>query len=324
MNGDFNVKYGAAAFSQNKLGNTIIQAAYEYDSLHIVHLNLSYRGWYPIIDFGMDYGDLPTILKDKESNLSPNNNLKNKGIYLKLSLPLNLTQGKWLNGLNFSSSIQYSNLQYIPSASNKYTNGAIYNDNRIYFYRIKRKGLQNIFPQWGLQTEVRYIHPLNTKDLPSHFYFYQSFYTPGLFKNHGISAHIGYLNQESNKYLSYSRLPIVRGTNKFSENPEKMYTTSLNYAFPISYPDYNFGYFAYFKRIKAKLFADYAQIWNSELNNDVKNWNKTDFISTGIELSTNVVLLRSMLEFDFGIRIIYHPLTTDYFFEPLISFDLPY
>jgi len=121
-------------------------------------------------------------------------------------------------------------------------------------------------------------------------------YFPGIFKHHSLN---GYLAGEStNNWTDYTfqrRMPLVRG---YQTTPDIL--GSLNYAFPLFYPDISIGPLLYIKRVRATLFYDYG----------IRNaWHDDDFQqcrSFGAELTFDFTpLTLYYLELNAGVRYSY-------------------
>ncbi|NTV83169.1 MAG: hypothetical protein HGA23_02570, partial [Bacteroidales bacterium] len=96
----------------------------------------------------------------------------------------------------------------------------------------------------------------------------------------------------------------------------EMFSSSVNYEFPIFYPDWNIGPVVYLKRLKAALFYD--QTWTTGSNHD------QHYISTGLDLTFDFHLFRLFAPLEAGLRTIYFPQSSTFGFEFLYSIDLSY
>jgi hypothetical protein len=97
---------------------------------------------------------------------------------------------------------------------------------------------------------------------------------------------------------------------------------SLDYVFPLFYPDWNIWRAAYFKRFRGTVFYDYA--WGQDVYIQHSEDGPVDqnFQSIGIELTTDVHLAQVLFPFNMGGRVIYLPDTRDTRAEFIFSIDL--
>jgi hypothetical protein len=104
---------------------------------------------------------------------------------------------------------------------------------------------------------------------------------------------------------------------------EDIYTTGIDYALPLFYPDWNMGPLAYFKRIKMNAFFDYGYQKGkiSDMNQNLFSY-KDAFTSFGAELSSDLHVLRFSAPLNLGIRLGYEDQTGSMFANFLISFNL--
>jgi hypothetical protein len=94
---------------------------------------------------------------------------------------------------------------------------------------------------------------------------------------------------------------------------------SLAYRLPLCYPDWSLGSLAYFKRIKGGVFYDYAT--NNISSTSSANTNV--YRSTGLELRSDMQILRFIAPFDLGVRTIYTPdLSSHFIFQFLFAINI--
>ena len=89
-----------------------------------------------------------------------------------------------------------------------------------------------------------------------------------------------------------------------------MYSIAVDYKFPVLYPDFSIGKLAYIKRLKSSLFYDYA--WLSvpvqdENGKIYPNYNELKMKSFGLELTSDLHVLRFFAPIEIGFRTVYRP-----------------
>eukprot|EP00825_Cyclidium_porcatum_P026812 TRINITY_DN28813_c0_g1_i2.p1 TRINITY_DN28813_c0_g1~~TRINITY_DN28813_c0_g1_i2.p1 ORF type:complete len:231 (+),score=17.50 TRINITY_DN28813_c0_g1_i2:97-789(+) len=135
-------------------------------------------------------------------------------------------------------------------------------------------------------------------------------YLPGIAKNDGFRIYQGFQNKSffSNSYNFANFIRVPRGYSGYQNN--KMYSLAIDYKFPICYPDFSIGKLAYIKRIKSSLFYDYA--WLSMPTRDsagkiYSNSLEMEMKSLGLELSSDLHVLRFFAPIEIGFRSVYLP-----------------
>src|SRR5690606_15954201 len=99
----------------------------------------------------------------------------------------------------------------------------------------------------------------------------------------------------SGLYSRLNEIPEISGASSFARTEPLENTLLLDYRFPLAYPDLELGSFAYIKRIKAGLFADYENLDGLDVPD-----------SYGFELRADANFLRLyMPEFDIGTKVVF-------------------
>jgi len=330
-NEEFNT--GVSFLSQNKLSTAFSTLGYEYDYTQKAGsyvANFSYRGWYPILDVGARY--------------SPRSDFYN--VSAGLRLPLNLTKGKYTQGIEAGINTGWL-AQKIPKLPpNSYYD--IFGDTVIpssdtllsllhyvhynfFAYRQIKTSSRDLAPRWGQQVSVDYIHtPFQSSLTATTYAIEASLFFPGIIKHHSLKINGGYqvriggyhreIGDTNTCYPFSNLLNYPRGV--ILENPAEcfsvkqdstLYKFSIDYKLPVLYPDLNISPIIYIKRLKANLFYDYAEGKSSAGINTYQ--------STGIELTADMHIFRLLFPFDLGVRYIYLPDLQQSRFEFLFSID---
>lgn len=169
-------------------------------------------------------------------------------------------------------------------------------DYEVYFNRNSRRSPYDLAPKWGQNINLFYRSSPFEKQLTGEaFSLRSSFYFPGVMTNH--SLRMRYAFQHHNGQFQYSNyIPMVNGYDLLPASLPKN-TLLVDYRFPIAYPDWELGPFAYIQRLKGGFFShfeDFAQHGNTKPR------------TFGAELRADVNLLRFLLPvFDVGVTAIY-------------------
>ena len=196
---------------------------------------------------------------------------------------------------------------------------------RIYFYNLLHQSNQSIMPKWGQQFDIIYRHtPFVGSDLGTLSGIQSVIYFPGFSKNDGFKIYQGFQNKNftSSSYNFANFVRVPRGFYGYQNN--KMYSLAADYKFPIFYPDFSIGKLAYIKRIKSSLFYDYA--WLSMPTRDQNgtiypNNLEMKIKSLGIELTSDLHVLRFFAPIEIGFRSVYRPDFQDFQFNLLFSIN---
>lgn len=232
--------------------------------------NMIYGGLFPFITLGTEYTlhqKLFTKTKYKEWNQWD----KTVG----LSIPLNWVKGRNLYTLNVGTNFSFRNDK----------NLGLYKDsfrtvNYGYLYHFIRWGQQvqtarmDIYPKWGYNASLQYRHAVN---LYKSWQFYSriNFFIPGFFTNHHIVISGSYQHDDTKDRIFGSRIPFARGF--VANDSAQIFSSGINYHFPITYPDWGFGNLLYIMRIRGNLFYDFTKMYDAKLLN-------SNFQSVGMEI----------------------------------------
>ena len=284
--------------SQNLLSSSFLSAGYSYnlsEEAGKVYGSYSYSGWYPIIDLSADYGlrrdyaYMPDRVEVKwhETNLRAG-----------LRLPLNLSRGKQYAGIIASVYANQILKRMTKGSELKFEKPDIFA--MLYglsMYRQIKTSMRDIFPRWGQSIGLYYRYtPFEASDNDIAAAIV-NLYFPGIIRHQGLNIYTGYQHRDIGYHKFGDIVAYPRGVS--GKQDEGLLSFRGTYAFPIAYPDWSVGPVLYLKRIRANLFYDYAV----GLNTTGKNY----YNSTGIDLITELHVLRFLAPIDLGVRCTYLP-----------------
>ncbi len=312
---------GVSLFSQNLLSTAITTLGYSYQNdAHRFHSNFTYRGWYPVFDVSTSYGGKPGVVRPSSVDWAPELTNDYLEVDATISLPLNLSRGHTITGVTPSVSYEYDRQYYYYRPEDYYLRGLKTIDYGLWFYSYRRMAYRDIFPRWGFTFNMNVRTSPFSEDLLGNMTTLKGkVFMPGMMEDHGISLAAGYQKQNPEAYLYSSFLQFPRGVDSY--NTEKLYTFESEYVFPLAYPDWNLPSLLYVKRLKGKLFFDYAL---NEYRRVVDNrlvWDKQDYYSLGGEWTADFHLARVMFPFSAGVRYAYVPQFSDHRFELVFNVD---
>ncbi len=314
---------GVSIASQNMLSTLSATLGYDYnlnDKVGKYYAGISYLGWYPIFDLTYSYGKEALYVTDKE-NKTTKYTWNASNLMLGTRLPLAFSHGKYIQNIDpgiKTYSLLASNVPIIPGHT-------VIAKRQVMDYtfsasnQIKAVG-RDMRPRWGQGLSFEYLNtPFGGTNYGSEISTTLSLLFPGIGRHHSLMILSGYQKKQAGKESFPDLLNYPRGYNLIPEfendlSNDELTSLSLNYKLPLICPDMRIGSLLYFKRFKANLFYDYAKGITGSV--------KKQFSSEGLELTTDVNVLRFIIPIDTGVRM---SLTPDYnlpVFEFLISVNL--
>ncbi len=256
------IRPGLTLMSQNTLSTLTTTLGYEYtkDKQHIFNSELTWYGWYPIINAKVNYGYRPAVVTTEPLTIQPG--LRVAG---DVSLPFSFSSGYFNQYLRLTLNAEYSNNVY-PLSQGKYDFGQTEITGRIYFSNYSRSALRNIYPRWAQTIDINRVSaPFDKEIFGSSSFIRTAFFFPGFFTDHGLKIRLNGEIQKTSKFLFPNRVSFPRGFNNvfYPEGyhniiSDKLGLVTADYVFPVVYPDFNLASLVYLKRIRAGLFFDQA------------------------------------------------------------------
>ncbi|NOU60643.1 hypothetical protein [Marinifilum caeruleilacunae] len=339
---------GVSIASQNKLSTLFSTIGYKreegFDNGQL-YANLSYRGWFPIVDSKFSIGDRNSTyltLAQREQpeqvdTLQVNTEWRQWEWENSISLPFNFSSGQYSRKLvpKFTYSlVKFADLNTRALATTPNNSLGLGNYNfidesftqeimeyQLFGYNIARTAPRDVQYQWAQIFELNYRNtPWGDRDLGNTWSAEAHLYFPGFVKHHGIKLYGGYQYRSLNNSRFSNSIKSPRGM--FDLYGKHIGTLGADYAMPLFYPDWNLGPLAYFKRLKMNAFIDYGYQDRRIENEEGLFQFKDDFISGGLELRTDLHVLRFSAPVDLGVRVGYENQSKGVFADFLISFSL--
>lgn len=304
------VKPGATVISQNALNTLIGQAGWYYrKGYHHGKVALTYMGWYPVIDFTVDYGDkaFDIVWQKVEQegrvyetlgSAYPGRNLVEAEA--RMYIPFNFTRNHWIKGFQPILTYYLTNNRYQQYESRNMRNFQ-YMLAELRYYQYHRMAQRDILPRLGYQVCLQYFTtPFNTENYGNLYTARLTGYLPGLLPNHSLMLRAGYQYQNvDNKYMYVPKrlLNETRGYD-YVYRTRQQWEMKADYAFSLFCPDVSIGSLAYIKRLRTNLFYDltYNQV------NETSGWDKMSAYGFDLIFDWNIFRLNYPLAT--GIRVI--------------------
>ncbi len=340
---DATVSSGLSLLSQNTLGTAITSLGYNFDSQKSrekYHFNFQYRGWYPVFEFDMKYGDermsdgIYTFGQDTVY-VYDNPKQKQTKIELGINVPLTLTHNRFYKYLqpsvnyNFYKISEYTTagipVSYVNNSFVQIGNSTSYIEDAteystleysIYMHNLLKKTERDVNYRWGQVLDVNFQStPFGGLNIGKIFGVRNRIYFPGIFKYHSIKIDNEfqykwkgeeYNYSTQNTYHNYYRFgnyySFARGYYNYSN--DELYSLKTNYMFPLWNPDISIPKIVYLKRITSNVFFDYSssKLNYYPLNTDSKIVLKNKYKSVGVELLGELHVFRFLYPISLGYR----------------------
>ncbi len=295
---NYSVNPGVTLMSQNMLSTSVTTLDYLYDineETHKIQFGFDYYGWYPVISFKVDYGGRKSYFQDGQGN-DVQLKWKETNLSLYLSVPLNLTNSKWIKGLQPIVGVVQKFLRMDKDVEYSFRENSVTSPiYELFAYNQHKMSAKDLYPKWGQTMNLIFRNTPWSDSVSSQVALIGYLYFPGIVRHQGIKIYGGYQKTITGNYSFSDLVAVPRGYSDL-DYPE-YFSIRSDYAFPIAYPDWNVPGAFYLKRIYAKVFYDFMRGYEKGRTDDLS--------STGVELYTDWNFLSIMLNVELGARISY-------------------
>lgn len=315
---------GVTLVSQNLTSTLASSVGYSYYKTHGYHAQVDWMGWYPMFSLGADLGnDFPQNSGGPNSVLPTYRSDIKKQVYVGVRVPLTLTSGLYYTQFTPGAYYSYSNDYIWNSEIGDYNKSSQRVNLYAGFYRLKRMAHRDLRSSLGLYLYVSMVKTPTKNDVLGNSYLVKnSIYLPGLLSNHSILINNQFEYNKVKHYFKSSRAIMPRGFNNniFFDTYKSL---SINYTFPLLYPDINIGALAYLKRIFINAFSDnalaneFVRVPSGGYYKQTRNIN-----SVGCETFFDLHFFRTRYEFRLGYRAGYLLENNKYFHSFVATFDI--
>jgi hypothetical protein len=321
---------GITLLSQNVLSTLTATAGYEYsaEKRNMIHTNITWTGWYPVLQSQLDYGYSPLIYKTS-SDPQPASTMPGYHFVNTLSIPLNFYTGNFSQFLYLSGTSDYVNNYMFISSGSGYDIGQMQLGGRFYLFNYYKSAYRDIHPRWAQLVDFSYIAwPFDKLFFGPDIYLKTAFYFPGILHNNSIRLRFEKEHQSFERYLTTNRIDFPRSySNIISGNLDFM---SVDYEAPLFYPDFNISSIFYLTRIRAGLFYDWGRGYNNyylklqdgSLITDTHTIGPDIFSSFGGELLADFHLFRIPYRISGGVQAAWKSFREIPVFEMVFNMDI--
>jgi len=229
-----------------------------------VGVNLVYAGLYPFINGGIENTfDQPVVINNHAADIDK---LEAR---IGLSIPFNFTNGLTIKNLNIGTNYVFE--QQFPKGSD-----SIQKENFSYLHHYLSwshyvpQAVQHIYPRLGYSVSMNYRYTISLYN--SYQFIANAFiYLPGFFPTHSIVLNGSFQQRDTTNIIFSNSFANARGYDDYYLS--RMWRASVNYHFPIVYPDWGFGNILYFQRIRGNAFYDFEKLYskNKKVTEDLRS-----------------------------------------------------
>lgn len=286
---DPHLAWGATLLSQNLLSSAEAFATWGWSRRegHLVRGRIRYSGLGVVLAADASYGGSRMVysLASRHDDgtierqpLPPAAKYWSAGA--SATLPLLFDRGRHVRQLSLSAGWNYSNgmvadlrrIRYTPEGAIADLSGIGYRPGLhklsfgIAFSDAVQSAFRDVATPWGYLLQAGYdLNPAN-RDFSDLLSFCARLYTPGFFRHNSLSAAVAYQTSVGGYRLPSGRRPLgyksarllPRGYDTADIESNRYAAASIDYQFPLCYPEGGIGGIVYFKRIRLNLGADYA------------------------------------------------------------------
>jgi hypothetical protein len=270
-----------------------------------------YQAFFPLIDLEAGYGGR-TLTYTDEAGQRQRYGWRETSLSAGLRLPFNLSQGATTALLTLKVAADFKRISHkeIVQPYEMADGDILPLQYRLSLNRFRAGTIRDLNTPWGQHFDILYRHiPWESGQYRGAlFSFNGGVYLPGLAKHHSLHIQAAYEEQRPDNYRFESEFRFPRGYEYFFH--ERMAKISIDYSFPLAYPDLALGKLAYLKRFSLNVFYDHGQGQGEGL--------RTTYRSAGLDILTEAFFFRIPSPIILGLRIAYRFTDRKVRFEPLV------
>lgn len=309
--------FGIQLKSDDLLNTTRFNAGVVYESSlkkFSYNAGITYKALYPVFD--VSYINRPRLVNYRFKNTIQQAQWREDMTSLNVSLPISFNAYNHRFSFSTKAGIYYVNRHLNTLDATRIVN-AIEEFPMSYGFSFNhqiRSAERDIAPKWAQIIALKYHHLPFEKNLKGNLFALESyFYFPGIAKNHTFLTSFNF-QQNAGTFKTANDIPTVYGYNQIKAKNILKNTLLLNYRFPFLYPDLEIGTLAYVRNLRATFFNHYENVGHETNVLQPKTF--------GLELRSNMNLLRYQPVADVGVRLIF--VNKIYSQNPILEFLFNY
>ncbi len=259
------VNFGATVMSQSLLSDAVTWLSYGWSHRGGSSVNggFSYSGLGPVLDVEVVWGGGNQLMY---TAIPQNVDIKRYfNVDAALSLPMVLGSGYWYKVLTPAIGYSYNNgLIFRPSRDQPagvLTSGVGKMITSLAYGQQTRMAQKELLPRWGFAANAGYVFNPGDSDFKSLWMAYMRGYLPGFVRHHSTTLRASWqqtVGSDSAPFMFHMKEVFPRGAN-YNFATKRWASGSVDYQFPVWYPEGGIPSVLYFKRVRLNLFMDYAR-----------------------------------------------------------------
>lgn len=249
-------EYSLSVYGENLLNTFTHEFQYLYNQNEGSH-RISYDGVFGATFLQPLLGVEQTWQRTIRWNADTTIHFNESGTYAGLRLPLNFSGKERFRFLNFQSTLQYNQVNFTGQAS-KWLNGSnqwLWETGLSYSSQVQQSR-QQIFPRWAQVYQVSYRQSFSSRTAKQ-WLLRGNWWLPGFSPVHHWVVTAAWQTRDTlNQYFFANRFPFARGY-QVIDFPDLL-GASVNYHFPVLYPEKGLAQVVYLLRVRTALFYDHT------------------------------------------------------------------
>jgi len=284
---------GALVLADDILGRASASAAvgYRTDEKTLgFSLGVDYRAWWPVVGFRLSGGGRSVLRPGEEEDRREY--WREGTARLSLAVPLNLSSGPWarslVTGIHLDG-IRSWGLDSLPAFRSSAT---VFGT----FTAVRRRAVLDAGIRSGWSLSLIHRRSLTPNREPVRLNAGSaSLFLPGLFRHHALRVQGALVIHSSDRSSFSDPVSFVRGYPRVLL--QKRWQASIDYSFPLAYPEGGLKNIFYIKRMRGNLFLEHTAGGES--------WHEHRFTAVGLEWLNDVNIFSIYTPIQLGMRISY-------------------
>ncbi len=303
---------GFSVLSQNMLSTSFASFGYEHDlneALGKYFVKYSYEGLYPVFDLTASTALRRSNYRSSDGALVPFL-WREKSWKLGFRVPMTFQKGAFHMGLTPSVQTGFTKVASISDSPVFFQENDIRTlEYRLFSFRQHRTVARDIRPRWGQILDLNYRHtPFAGGDMGEVFATRLALFMPGLLPHHSLRLVGSYQQRQegvpSSQTINYTFSNLIAYPRGISGRfDDRVVALAVDYAFPVTYPDWRIPKLLFIKRVSSNFFYDHASVRYSEQDSSQQVRSLEGQLgSMGIDLMAHTHLFQFIFPIDLGVR----------------------
>ncbi len=265
---DLTMNFGATIISQSLLSDAVSWLAYGWKGREggsMVRGGLTYRGLGPVFDLDFSWGGAPQIAYTRIPASLGVESKKQVSFRGRVSLPMSVSSGAWVSSLTPSAEYGYNNgliFKRLNEDTGELTRGVEQLSLGLGYSGQTRMAPSEFLPHWGFTARIAHTSNPTNGDFRSLWSASMGAWLPGIVRPHSLRLRGAWqmAGDKEGALFSFRMKEVFPRGARYEFSPRRWKSGSIDYQFPLWYPEGGIPTILYFKRVRINLFFDYA-LW---------------------------------------------------------------